>query len=158
MSPLNHALESHSSAELNPPIKAGGLSGRCLEMILDPRDPPPVNVSPVDGIGGKVARDGVGDKLNRHPIVFESMVELVGLRYRHPWIAGVGQNEGGSPYLRGVLDRRLIPIALIVVIQPGGASETVTGPNVHVGKVIPIKPVGNRGPGHRTVPPWEVGK
>ena len=52
-----------------------------LKMLLDPAHPASKDVAAVDGVCWKMARDRVGDELDRHLVVTEGVKEFVGLGY-----------------------------------------------------------------------------
>lgn len=65
-----------------------------LKMVGDPVQPTTPHISCVDGVAGPVTWYGIGDELDLDVVVFEGVVELVGLAYWDAFVAGVGEDEG----------------------------------------------------------------
>ena len=55
-------------------------------MVGDPVQPTTSHISCVDGVAWPVARYGIGDELDLDLVVFEGVVELVGLAYWDPFV------------------------------------------------------------------------
>jgi beta-glucosidase len=116
---------------------------KLFQILLKPRDPAPLHVALMHGIGGVVAGDRIRDELRGDAVVDQRVVQLVGFRDGHAVVADVVQDQRRRLDLARVRDRRLLPHALHRVgVHP--RRVVAAAPAGRVAEVVLVELIGDR--------------
>lgn len=90
-----------------------------LQVFIQPGEPAFADITGADGVAGEVAGDWVGDELDWHVVILESVIETVRLGDGHTGIAGVAEDQRRRGDAPGVGDRRLLCVEFRGIALPG---------------------------------------